>query len=389
MSAPDAATARYFRRLRRRRRASADGRLETFAGAFAVLREVIVDFARCSGRAGGEPPESVAGLDEAAELYRFAPGFLRLDGLRRPRLPWRRPRLQRPQLRTLLATLATDGASPAAPRLAGPRLLVLRYEYANFFHVVTDWYNAFLVQRFLDLPSVSVILADGHPATPLDAGWPTLFGDVTRISTLMPRAARFERLVLPPLGWDSALLAHRARALPLAEDFRRFVLGAHRLTVDAPRRPGPLRVTLVRRDDYRAHARSRPGQLRRKLANEAALVAALQALGDVVVRVATFEELALREQLALVVDTDVLVGMHGAGLTHALFLPASAGVAELFPISQSPRTRHFRSLARWRRLFYVRWQNRDPGREHADHRTEVPPAVVVDAVRRYAARAKG
>ena len=80
MSAPDAATARYFRRLRRRRRASADGRLETFAGAFAVLREVIVDFARCSGRAGGEPPESVAGLDEAAELYRFAPGFLRLDG---------------------------------------------------------------------------------------------------------------------------------------------------------------------------------------------------------------------------------------------------------------------------------------------------------------------
>ena len=118
-------------------------------------------------------------------------------------------------------------------------------------------------------------------------------------------------------------------------------------------------------------------------------MAALQALGDVVVRVATFEELALREQLALVVDTDVLVGMHGAGLTHALFLPASAGVVELFPISQSPRTRHFRSLARWRRLFYVRWQNRDPAREHADHRTEVPPAVVVDAVRRYAARAKG
>jgi capsular polysaccharide biosynthesis protein len=388
VSAPAADAARYFRRLRRRRRASADGRLETFAGAFAVLRDVIVDFARCSGRAGGEPPESVAGLDEADELYRFAPGFLRLDGLRRPRLLWRRPRLARPQLRALLATLATDGRVPAPSRLAGSGLFVLRYEYANFFHVVTDWYNAFLVRRFLDLPWTSVILADGHPATPLDTGWQTLFGDVTRISTLVPRAVRFERLVLSPLGWDSALLAHRARALPLAEDFRRFVLGAHRLAVDAPRPPGPLRVTVIRRQDYRAHARSRPGLVRRKLANEEALVAAVQALGDVVVRVAAFEELAVREQLALVVDTDALVGMHGAGLTHALFLPPWAGVIELFPAYQSPRTRHFRSIARWRRLFYAHWQNRDPAREHADFRTEVPPAVVVDALRRYAAGAK-
>ena len=38
---------------------------------------------------------------------------------------------------------------------------------------------------------------------------------------------------------------------------------------------------------------------------------------------------------------------------------------------------------------HVHWQNRDPAREHAGYRTEVPPAVVVDAVRRDAARAEG
>ena len=72
-----------------------------------------------------------------------------------------------------------------------------------------------------------------------------------------------------------------------------------------------------------------------------------------------------------------------------LFLPAWAGVVELFPAYQATRTRHFRSLAQWRRLFHVHWQNRDPAREHAGYRTEVPPAVVVDAVRRDAARAEG
>jgi hypothetical protein len=51
----DRAAARYFRRLRGRRRATDDGRLVTFGGRLAVLREVAVDFARCAGRAGGEP----------------------------------------------------------------------------------------------------------------------------------------------------------------------------------------------------------------------------------------------------------------------------------------------------------------------------------------------
>ena len=165
--------------LRGRRRATEDGRLVTFGGRLAVLRDVAVDFARCAGRAGGEPLEAVGRLREVDELYRFHPGFLRLAGTRLPWRPWRRPRLRRFQLQDVLATLATDGAGAfPGPLAAGatPHLLVLRYEYANVFHVMTDWYNAFLVQRFLGLPSVRIVLADGHPAAPLDDGWCALFG---------------------------------------------------------------------------------------------------------------------------------------------------------------------------------------------------------------------
>ncbi len=86
-------------------------------------------------------------------------------------------------------------------------------------------------------------------------------------------------------------------------------------------------------------------------------------------------------------ETDVLVGMHGAGLVHALFLPAWAGVVELYPAYQSTRLRHFRRLAAWRGLAYRRWRNREPAREHPGHRTEIPPQLLVDEVRRCAAEA--
>ena len=384
----DRAAARYFRRLRGRRRATDDGRLTTFAGHLAVLRDVVVDFARCEGRAGGEPLEAVGQLHEADELYRFQPGFLRLAGTRLPWRPWRRPRLRRLQLQDVLATLATDGDGRPASTDATPHLLVVRHEYANAFHVMTDWYNAFLVQRFLDLPAVRVVLADGHPAAPLDDGWCALFGDVRRIAAYAGGAHRLDTLVLSPLGWDSPLLDFDAWALPLVDDFRRFVLAAHGLPTDAGPRPARRRVTLVLREDYPAHARSAPGDVRRKFANAAALTDTLAAAPDLSVRAVALERLSLREQLALAVDTDVLVGMHGAGLVHTLFLPAGAGLVELYPAYASTRLRHFRRLAAWRGLAYRRWQNRDPAREHADSRTEIPPAVLVDEVRRCAAAAR-
>jgi len=379
--------ARYFRRLRRRRRATADGRLTTFAGRMAVLRDVVVDFSRCAGRPGGEPLDEVAHPDEGDQHYRFHPGFLRLPGTRLPALSWRRPRLARPQLQEVLATLDTSSAPGPSEVEPTPHLLVRRFEYANFFHVMTDWYNVFLVRRFLGLPAARVVLADGHPATPLDEGWRTLFGDVRRIATFPRAACRFDTLALTTLGWDSPLLDFDAWTLPLAEDFRRFVLGAHGLPADAPRPAGPLRVTLVLREDYRAHAHSEAGRMQRKFANAPALTQALAAMPGVTVRAAAFEALSVRAQLALALETDVLVGMHGAGLVHALFLPPWAGVVELYPAYQSARLRHFRRLAAWRGLAYRRWRNRDPAREHAGHRTEIPPAVLVDAVRRCAAAA--
>jgi len=81
-----------------------------------------------------------------------------------------------------------------------------------------------------------------------------------------------------------------------------------------------------------------------------------------------------------------LPGMHGAGLTHALFLRSTSALIELFPSYWSAGD-HFAAIAGWRRLTYLRWINNDLTAERADGRsTVVPPPVVAalvgNAVRR-------
>ena len=74
-------------------------------------------------------------------------------------------------------------------------------------------------------------------------------------------------------------------------------------------------------------------------------------------------------------------GMHGAGLTHALFLRSTSALIELFPSYWSP-AEHFAAIAGWRRLVYLRWVNNDLTAERPDGRsTAVPPSVVAALVR--------
>ena len=74
------------------------------------------------------------------------------------------------------------------------------------------------------------------------------------------------------------------------------------------------------------------------------------------------------------------VGMHGAGLTHAMFLRSTTALIELLP-SYWGTADHFAAIATWRKLVYLRWVNRDPTAESADRRsTVVPPSVITSLI---------
>ena len=57
-------------------------------------------------------------------------------------------------------------------------------------------------------------------------------------------------------------------------------------------------------------------------------------------------QLSWNEQVQLMENTDILVGVHGAGLTQALFLPPNSYIIELAATSFQNRV-HFRQLSAW------------------------------------------
>lgn len=118
-----------------------------------------------------------------------------------------------------------------------------------------------------------------------------------------------------------------------------------------PRRPGPgdpVRVKILSRSMGTGTTSGT-----RQMTNEAALVAAVrQRVGGIEVELVNFDwngRPPIAGQLALMAETDVLVGMHGAGLVHALWLPPWAALYEVYNCGD---LNTYRDLARLAGLAY-------------------------------------
>jgi glycoprotein 2-beta-D-xylosyltransferase len=137
-------------------------------------------------------------------------------------------------------------------------------------------------------------------------------------------------------------------------------------------------VLLILRRDYVTHPRNPAAIVRRKIANEKQLVTHLRRENPTLrIRDVQLDILPVGDQLKLVADSDVIIGMHGAGLTHTMFMPQGSGLIELMPAINMAANWHFRSIARWRNLVYDSWINQQFSEEEANgYKTNVPPEVV-------------
>ncbi len=94
----------------------------------------------------------------------------------------------------------------------------------------------------------------------------------------------------------------------------------------------PVRVTYIDRQvegkESQEHVRLLPKGL------HAAITTELRAMEHVEFSSVKLEEMSFPAQLDLAARTDVLIGVHGNGLTHALFMPPHRFVAELFSFQQ-------------------------------------------------------
>ncbi|KAM4721955.1 EGF domain-specific O-linked N-acetylglucosamine transferase [Rhinophrynus dorsalis] len=96
----------------------------------------------------------------------------------------------------------------------------------------------------------------------------------------------------------------------------------------------------------------------RKILNLDELISALKTVPMFEVKVVDYKYRSLEflEQLSITHNSDIFIGMHGAGLTHLLFLPDWAVVFELYNCEDE---RCYLDLARLRGVHYITWEKSD------------------------------
>uniref|UniRef100_A0A673HZS8 EGF domain-specific O-linked N-acetylglucosamine transferase n=1 Tax=Sinocyclocheilus rhinocerous TaxID=307959 RepID=A0A673HZS8_9TELE len=132
----------------------------------------------------------------------------------------------------------------------------------------------------------------------------------------------------------------------LFKAFSQHVLYRLGVSQDGPKE-GQVRVTLLARStEYR------------RIINQQELINALKTVPLFEVKLVDYKykEMPFLEQIRVTHHSDIFIGMHGAGLTHLLFLPDWAVIFELYNCQDESC---YRDLARLRGVHYMTWQKRD------------------------------
>nr|XP_029541827.1 EGF domain-specific O-linked N-acetylglucosamine transferase-like [Oncorhynchus nerka] len=128
--------------------------------------------------------------------------------------------------------------------------------------------------------------------------------------------------------------------------FSQYVLYRLNIPQDGPKE-GRIRVMLLARStDYR------------KTLNQQELTNALKTGPLLQVKVVDYKykDVPFLQQLRITHNSDIFIRIHGAGLTHLLFLPDWAVIFELYNCQDESC---YRDLARLRGIRYATWQKRD------------------------------
>lgn len=228
-----------------------------------------------------------------------------------------------------------------------------------------------------DLTNSQVVILDHHDAGPFWDHW-SLFSPnhpPTRFKDLSTEHLAATKIVIPLVGGSNPLWEGDWVDLPcdqstLLSAFARRLLDFYHIPPAPALKPGTTARTLTMID--------RRGS--RKLVNQDPVFWALQSTyPDVQMQLVDFAALSFAEQLRVVQASDVLVGVHGAGLTHEFFMKPGARLVEIQPPDLDHRG--FKNMAHWLGLSYWRVHGVEYGKGdwHADD-VKVEEEPLVEAV---------
>ncbi len=290
-----------------------------------------------------------------------------------------------PELRGLQTS---QPAKPCDVVIHEPTLLIKRDSGANIYHGLCDHVNLFLsawAAGWQDAENLRIVTWEPAAAGErVSSAWYGLYDAFTTLP-VRPLGAWAGQSVC----FDEAVFAVNPRAIDTFYynmDVPGRAAGCRsgpdgfvrawaertkaRLHVAPPRRPGPGEPVRIKVLSRGAGTGTTSGT--RQLTNETELVAAVRRrlASEVEIEVVNFDwngRPSIEKQVALMAGTDVLVGMHGAGLVHTLWLPGWAVVYEVYNCGD---TMAYPDLARLAGVDYM------TGRE-SDVVRRLPPGVPV------------
>jgi len=203
-----------------------------------------------------------------------------------------------------------------------------------------------------DIENTQIVILDDQPNQPWFDLWrmfsgrePVRLKDILADPHQAEQFADLRRNIILPLAGGSNPLWHNdwavrdCRHAPLLRLFVRRVMVRAGLTFET----GPRPTAEGDKKDIRLTFLKRKGS--RKLLQDEALLDAIRSnYPRVEVKSVDMGSLSLPEQLRTIQETDLLLGVHGAGLTHMMFMREGAGaVVEIQPEGLSHKG--FRNLA--------------------------------------------
>lgn len=172
--------------------------------------------------------------------------------------------------------------------------------------------------------STQVIFLDQHEDGPFVDMW-SLFAKmpIRRLRELNNSEPATD-LIIPLSGgsntlWQGDWVELDCRESALVKAFVSRVLHLYDVPTP-PRRNKEVVAKFIRRTNFR------------KLINETELIESVKkAVPHLHLEIVDFAAFSFAEQLRIVRETDLLIGVHGAGLTHTMFLPPGSAVVEILP----------------------------------------------------------
>jgi EGF domain-specific O-GlcNAc transferase len=250
-------------------------------------------------------------------------------------------------------------------KLEAPVILIKR-ENANFnmwhslMEIMSSYWSLLILSQTLDTwtgdplyswsEESTIWLLDDIADGPYFDLWSLVTSVPVRRITDVKRDMPFGKVIVPLPGgsnplWQGDWKSQNCTSSKLLNDFSQRALKHYAINTNIVTR-STITLTYIDR------------VTKRRLIDQERLIAALRrAYPRITINVVDYATYPFEEQLRISAQSDILVGVHGAGLTHVMFMPETSAIVELMPFSLDHHG--FKNMARMRNTAYYQAKSAD------------------------------